>query len=299
VNPSAPHTPSTTPPAPPIVIRPAATVILLRDGPGGLEVFMVKRHSQSDVLGGAYVFPGGKVDAADALIDPAQLDQSPQRLHQQLCESDIDAGTAVAIHVAAIREAFEECGVLLAHDLTPKDAKAVAAAAAQGTPFNALLAQFALRLDTRQLRPWSRWVTPERSLAIVGKRFDTRFFITTVPPGQHARHDAHEAVDSVWLRPREAVEQYWAGAIGMAPPQVMSLVHLAGHADVASVLREADARPPCVVRPHIFEADGCRATAYPGDELHPERERVMPGPLRLLLRDGRLEPPGGFDAFWR
>ena len=285
--------------AAPIVIRPAATVILLRDAPGGLEVFMVKRHGKSDVLGGAHVFPGGKVDAADALLDAARLDQTPAQLHARLCEADIDAATALGIHVAAIREAFEECRVLLVHDLAPENVQAVADAAAQATPFNALLERFALRLDTRTLRPWSRWITPERSLSIVGKRFDTRFFIATVPPGQTARHDEHEAVDSVWLRPGEAIDRYWRGEISMAPPQVMSLVHFARHADVASVLREADARAPCVIRPHIFEVDGCRATAYPGDELHPDRERVMPGPLRLLMRNGRLEPPGGFEHFWR
>jgi len=285
--------------APPIVIRPAATVILLRDAPAGLEVFMVKRHGQSAVLGGAHVFPGGKVDAADALVDPVHLDQRPAQLHAQLCEADIDDRTAAAIHVAAIREAFEECGVLLAHDLAPERIREVVAATAQGTTFNDLLARFGLRLDTRLLRPWSRWITPERSLAIVGKRFDTRFFVATVPAGQTAHHDAHEAVDSVWLRPRDAVARYWRGEIAMAPPQVMSLVHFAQHADVASVLREAATRRPCVIRPHIFEAEGCRATAYPGDPLHPERERVMPGPLRLLLRGERLEPTGGFDGFWR
>ena len=78
----------------------------------------------------------------------------------------------------------------------------------------------------------------------------------------------------------------------------MSLAHLARHADVASMVAEARSRPPCVVRPHTFEIDGMRGAAYPGDECHPERVRVMPGPLRLVLRGKRLEPPGGFDDLW-
>ena len=101
----------TTPP------RAAATVVMLRDMPTGLEVFLMKRHSLSDVLGDAYVFPGGKVDAADADLDmTAHLDQSLQLLHEQLDESDISQRTAGGLYVAALREAFEESGVLFAKD---------------------------------------------------------------------------------------------------------------------------------------------------------------------------------------
>ena len=95
-----------------------------------------------------------------------------------------------------------------------------------------------------------------------------------------ARHDDHEAIHSVWLRPRAALEAYWRGEIALAPPQIMSLVHLARHASVAAMMAEARGRMPCVVRPHTFEIDGSRAMAYPGDALHPERVRAMPGPLR-------------------
>ena len=283
-----------------VPIRPAATVLICRDSAAGPEVLMIQRHALSDVHGGSYVFPGGKVDASDAQLDAAaHLDEAPEQLHALLGDPDIDAPTAAAIHVAAVREVFEECGLLLAEDIDGQRALQVAALVAQGLAFNDMLGRLGLRLATRAMRPWSRWITPLQALHSPGKRFDTRFFIARAPVGQEARHDAYEAVLSVWLRPRDALERYWRGEIALAAPQIMSLAHLARHASVDSMMAEAEGRAPCVVRPMTFEIDGHRATAYPGDELHPERVRVMPGPLRLVLRGKRLEPPGGFVDLWQ
>ncbi|SDD94088.1 hypothetical protein SAMN05444679_115102 [Variovorax sp. CF079] len=288
------------PDAPPAPIRPAATVLICRDSAAGPEVLMIQRHALSDVHGGSYVFPGGKVDPADAGLDAqARLDQEPDRLHALLNDEDIDAATAAAIHVAAVREVFEECGLLFAQGLDAEALRQAAALAAAGVAFNDMLGRLGLRLDTRALRPWSRWITPLQALSSPGKRFDTRFFIAAAPAAQHARHDAHEAVHSDWLQPRTALESYWRGDIVLAAPQIMSLAHLGRFNSVDAMLAEADSRPPCLVRPHTFEIEGMRATAYPGDDRHPERIRVMPGPLRLVLRGRRLEPPDGFDGFWR
>lgn len=285
---------------PPIPIRPAATVLICRDSAAGPEVLMIQRHALSDVHGGSYVFPGGKVDAADAQLDAqAHLDESPERLHALLGDADIDAATAAAIHVAAVREVFEECGLLLAESPDGPGPLQAAALGAQDLAFNDMLGRLGLRLATRAMRPWSRWITPLNALHSPGKRFDTRFFIARAPQGQEPRHDDHEAVLSAWMRPRAALERYWQGEIALAAPQIMSLAHLARHASVDAMMAEAEGRAPCVVRPLTFEIDGQRATAYPGDALHPERVRVMPGPLRLVLRGKRLEPPGGFDDLWR
>lgn len=188
--------------------RDASTVVMLRDGAPGLEVFLLKRHGLSDVLGGAYVFPGGKLDAADALVDAERhLDQTPEQLHAALGENDCDASSATALYVAALREAFEESRILFVNDVA-----AVHAALAEqpGLGFNAMLAQLNLRLLTRQLLPWSRWITP-RVPAVSNKRFDTRFFVAAVPCDQDATHDSHEATESVWLAPRLALTQYWDG----------------------------------------------------------------------------------------
>ncbi|WP_077001529.1 NUDIX domain-containing protein [Variovorax sp. KK3] len=293
------HPESTPEPSPPVPIRHAATVLVCRDSDAGPEVLMIQRHALSDVHAGSYVFPGGKLDAADARLDAGlHLDQEHAQLHALLHEPETDAATAAALHVAAVREAFEESGLLLAQGLDAEGARRASALAAERVPFNDMLGQMGLRLDTQAMRPWSRWITPPQPLHSPGKRFDTRFFVAQAPEGQEACHDDHEAVLCAWLRPRAALERYWAGEIALAGPQVMSLAHLARHASVESILAEAQGRAPCLVRPVTFDVDGGRAAAYPGDERHPERQRVMPGPLRLVLRGRRLEPPGGFDEFW-
>jgi len=281
-------------------LRPAATVVLLRDAPAGLEVFLMKRHTLSDVLGGAYVFPGGKVDALDAELDmAAHLDQPLHVLHSGLNEADIDERTAGGLYVAALREAFEESGVLFAHCALNQEIDCARAAALlrQGQGFNAVLAQMALRLQTRSLVPWSRWITPTVP-SITNKRFDTRFFVSAVPAGQVAVHDNHETTDSIWLSPRAALQQYWAGQIALAPPQIMSLAHLSHHASVDSVMTQARGRLPPVIQPEPFDQDGSRVICYPGDERHSIREPAMPGPTRLYYRNKRFEPLDGFESLF-
>lgn len=284
--------PITTPP------RAAATVVMLRDVPAGLEVFLLKRHGLSDVLGGAYVFPGGKVDAQDAELDmAARLDQSPQQLHAGLNEPDIDAVTAASLYVAALREAFEESGVLFAQGASAPQAERAGELLRQGCGFNETLSRMALRLHTRSVVPWSRWITPKVS-AVINKRFDTRFFVSAVPPDQIARHDEHETTESAWLRPRAALEQYRDGHIELAPPQIMSLAHLAHHATVASVLREARGRRPPIIQPESFQEAGERVICYPGDEHHSIHQRALPGPTRLRYHDQHFDPPDGFEALF-
>lgn len=277
-------------------VRPAATVVMLRDGAPGLEVFLVKRHGLSDVLGGAYVFPGGKVDAQDARLNMERyLDAAPSALHQGLGEPLLGETEAAGLHVAAMREAFEETGVLFAQGCGAAEAAQAWALLREGMAFDEVLAHMRLRLTASSLAPWSRWITPVVA-SVINKRFDTRFFLAAVPEGQQARHDEREAVDSAWLTPAQALRQYWEGAIVLAPPQIMSLVHLAQHANVEAALREARMRPPPVIQPEPFEEDGAPVICYPGDERHPVRERALPGPTRLHYRQGRFEPAGGLQA---
>ena len=281
-------------------LRPAATVVMLRDAPAGLEVFLMKRHGLSDVLGGAYVFPGGKVDALDAELDmAAHLDQPLPVLHAGLNEANISDSTAGGLYVAALREAFEESGVLFAQSELAQAVDAVRAAALlrEGLGFNAVLEKMALRLQTRSLAPWTRWITPT-SPSVMNKRFDTRFFVAAVPAGQVAVHDDHETTASIWLSPRAALAQYWDGRIALAPPQIMSLAQLSHHASVGSVLAQARSRLPPVIAPEPFDQDGGRVICYPGDVRHSVCEPVMPGPTRLYYRNKRFEPEGGFDRLF-
>lgn len=271
---------------------PSATVVLLRNGPEDLEVFLLRRHAQSDVLGGAYVFPGGKVDPEDAGWAD-RLDHPAEALHARLGEPELTLAEAAGLFVTAIREVFEETGLLFA-DISPAQARDAWALLRQGPRFDEVLAPTGVRLDAGALQPWSRWVTPTLS-SVVRKRFDTRFFVATVPPGQDPGHDAHEATESLWLSPRAALRQYWDGRIEMAPPQIMSLTHLARHRSVESVLEAARMRTPPCIRPQPYDIDGVRVLCYPGDPAHPEPVQVLPGPTRLAWRNKRFEPDAGLS----
>ena len=288
----------TTPP------RASATVVLLRDGASaGLEVFLLRRHTASAVLGGVYVFPGGKLDDADCLPSlHARLDQPVAHLHRHLAEPELTPFTAAGLYVAAVREALEECGVLYARTLQSVAPTHDEAQRQQwqrrlhdGMSFEHLLAQENLQVDTQHLAPWSRWITPVVP-SVTNKRFDTRFFVAALPQGQSPVHDNREAVDSVWLTPREALHRYWDNALSFAPPQIMTLVSLLRFETVADVLRFAASRkPPCVL-PEPFDENGVRTICYPGDARHSVRARAFAGPTRLRFVDGRFEPEGGLTA---
>ncbi|NBY71415.1 MAG: NUDIX hydrolase [Betaproteobacteria bacterium] len=279
--------------------RDAASIIMLRDGPIGLEVFLLKRHSASEVLGGAYVFPGGKVDVADSTMPPNCLNQSPSELHKRLCEAQLEPRQALGIFVAALREAFEECGVLFADPiLHPELVQQAHALHRQGTGFSEVLARLGMKLKTECVLPWTRWVTSTQP-SMSNKRFDARFFVAQAPELQTAKHDNYETTDSVWIQPRAALEQYWNHHITLAPPQIMSLAHLSRHACVQSVLNEALSRPPALVQTEPFDdAQGQRVLRYPGDPEHSQPQRVIPGPTRLHHRNERFEPSGGFEALF-
>ena len=287
------HEEVTTPPAA------AASIVLLRDAPGGLEVLLLKRHASSRVLGGAHVFPGGKLDPEDtdaALL--ARLDRAPEMLRAELREPELGAREAAGLFVAAMREAYEEAGLLFTRGVTPVQEGLLDRRHAEGFSFNRMLADLSLELDTARLVPWSRWITPKVP-SVTARRFDTRFFVAIAEEGAEIRHDDHDAVESTWLRPRDALESYWAGRMMLAPPQIMSLAGLSRHACAGDVLEEARAIGPTLIEPHSCQIDGERVVCYPGDERHAVASRALAGPSRLVFRNKRFEPFDGFDAFFR
>lgn len=288
------HSDDDTPP------RHAASVVLIRDSADGLQVLLQRRHDNAGVLGGLYVFPGGKLDPADA--DPRWhgcIDLDPASLAKRLNEPDASPPQALALHVAALRELHEEAGILLA---TPPDRAAelgpTLAAHLQTSPdWPGSLQALGLRADLAHLLPWSRWITP-RNPPVGTPRFDTRFFLARLPAGQDARHDDHEAVDSLWLTPRLAMQRYWDGEIGLIPPQLMALAQLSHHASTASAWAEAlQRRAPCI-QPEHFQDGAHRAMCYPGDPLHTLPQRALPGPTRLRLVGRRFEPFDGYEGWW-
>ncbi|MGE5639905.1 MAG: MBL fold metallo-hydrolase [Clostridia bacterium] len=238
--------------------RPAATLILLRPGPQGPEVLMIQRTHSAVFLGGAYVFPGGAVDKADS--DP--------RLLKRILGLD-DAGASarlnlasggIAYYVAAIRECFEESGILL---LCSKDGKAIPAARANSLhayrtkPFLELLEAEDLHIPGNALAYYGHWITaPGRS-----RRFDARFFVALAPEGQEGSHDAGEAVHQMWIRPREALERGARGEIELVFATQQTLKELDQFADVQAAVAHA------FERKEIETNRACRAQGRDGEKI--------------------------------
>jgi len=205
----------------------AATIMLLRDGPQGLEVFMVVRHHQIDFASGALVFPGGKVDPQDTDARVlARIAPYPKATPQQ---SELRA--------AAIREAFEESGILLARHGNGTGAAPVGDAVLerwrQGLndrtlKLGDLLVEGDLQLACDDLAHFSHWITPE----FMPKRFDTHFYLARVPADQIAGHDGHENVDSVWIRPKQVIEDAANKTRTVIFPTLSNVVRLAQYDSV-------------------------------------------------------------------
>ncbi|MBL7496236.1 NUDIX hydrolase [Frankia sp. CNm7] len=259
-----------TPPAPP---RHASTVVLLRDAPGGgVEAYLVERARTMAFAGGVYAFPGGRVDPADG---PSGGRAAPLWLGPPLAELmrplEADPGLAQALVHAAVRETFEECGVLLAEPAGPAGpapgpadpgwAADRLALERRELGLAELLTRRGLALRADLLAPWARWITPE----VEPRRYDTRFFMAALPPGQTPGELSGEADQMVWIRPEEALERHAAGAMGMLPPTAWMLADLLGLASVADVLTTARRREITPVMPKVVIADGAVHFLLPHD----------------------------------
>lgn len=259
-------------------IADASTVIVLREVDGELETFMVCRHQRSGFLGGAHVFPGGKVDQTD--VDGRwleRIDANPSDITARLGEDDADR--SVGLLIAGVRETFEEAGVLLAATSPGADLVEARRALNQGASFVELANTLDIRIDAGALTPYARWVTPKME----SRRFDTRFYLATVPEGQDASHDGSETTSAVWLRPQQALDDMLSAKIKLAPPTVRTLRWLAECGDIASAVANASSRKPPLIRPRLVAGDAGWFLALPGDPDHPEDEAVLPGSTRMVL----------------
>ncbi len=273
--------------APKDAVRDAATVLLLRDRPSGeFEVLMVKRHGQSGFMAGAHVFPGGKLDAADSTDEMAcrLIGLSAEEARQALGEPELPSARALGMFVAALRETFEEAGVLLADFALSADLSAARKHLHEGTSFADVLAELDAHLRVDQIVPFSRWVTP----VVEPRRFDTRFFVARVDPSQRAEHDKRETTTHAWLTPREAIEATLRAQIMLPPPTLKSLLELSNFESAEAVLAAARARKPPMVEPVIQHIDGALTILLPGDPQHPERVAALSGSTRMVLEDGRF-----------
>lgn len=235
-------------------VRDASTVVLLRDA-DALETYLMRRAATMAFAAGMYVFPGGRIDDTDGHIDVSWAGAPIE--HRRMTASEQQARGLI---VGAVREVFEETGVLLAVDdfgRTPVEDAAWEddrAAVAESSPVLAeVLARRGLRIDPGLLPLWTHWVTPE----VESKRYDVRFFVAAVPPGQHARDVSGEADQVVWTPPSAALGDYARGLLPMLPPTVATLADLAALPDVATVIASAADREvrPLMPRPR-FDDDG-------------------------------------------
>ena len=259
----------------------AATVLLLRDGAEGLEVFMVVRNYAIDFASGALVFPGGRVDRADhgLAADPHRC--PPPEPHHV---------AELVTKVAAIRETFEECGILLARpqgapDLVSAEGLAGIAARHRARLANGetTLAEVAaaedLILAPELLVPFAHWITP----SAMPKRFDTHFFLAVAPAGQDGVHDGHESVDSVWITPARALAGVEDGTYKMVFATHLNIVKLARWASTAAALDAARRTKVVTVEPDVLKMpDGSRRLRIPADadyggtEFPPDLPAAMP-----------------------
>ncbi len=259
---------------PPARPRDAATVMLLRsasggapDG-GGLEVYMLRRKSSMAFAPGAYVFPGGSVDARDADEQVAWAGPGTAEWGEIF---DAPPELACALVCAAVRETFEESGVLLAGpsadsvvaDTTGADWEADRLALLdRSLSLAEMLARRGLVLRSDLLRPWSRWITP----VIEERRFDARFFAAALPAQQRTRDVGGEAAEVAWVSPADAIAMGRRREILLWPPTAVTLAELAACGDVAAALRPRQVRP---VLPEASVAEGAAWLTIPADLEYP------------------------------
>lgn len=274
----------------------AATVLLLRESAGELEVLMMRRGTGLAFMAGMWVFPGGRVDASDAgpAIRARISPDASGAWHGQLRTpggEPLAEDAAVALYVAACRETFEEAGVLLARDRAGRACSGERTArlqaqrarvASDAGGFAGLLEAEDLFLDLAPLVYWSHWITP----SLEPKRFDTRFFAIAVPPGQAASADRGELTEHAWVRPARVHEALERREIRVVPPTLLTLEDLA----------ESHARHGSLAA--MLEAERGRATppVMPRIEVRTDEFRVvMPWDAGYAAVAGEgCEPAGGF-----
>ncbi len=251
--------------------KPAATILLLRDGAKGIEVFMVVRHHQIDFASGALVFPGGKVD-------PQDQDQGLV----SYCEGCAGDPVMRGLEIAALREAFEECGVLLARasgESALIEGKRLQRLDAERSRINAgdlplleFLKREQLRLACDTLVHFAHWITPP----MMPKRFDTHFFIARAPGDQLLLHDGYESVDSVWIRPTDALAEAEAGERTVIFPTLRNLEKLAEYKHVGEALARTPENPIVPVTPWTEKREDGTYLLIPEDAGYRTCEQKLP-----------------------
>ncbi len=269
--------------------RDAATLILVRDGSGALEVFCVKRSAQSAFMGGAIVFPGGKVDETDRGSEWLSLiTEAPPRIDELADSLEV----AIAAAIAACREALEEALVLpTTKECNGNELRELSIRIRKNPiELRSWLAERKDRLSLSSMIPFARWLTPTAE----SRRFDTRFFMLRAHADWNASHDAHETVDSFWATPRSILDRFIRKEIQLLPPTHRTIEWLSAHSKVDDAIAGALQNDLRVICPELIpqqDASGeTLALTLPGDPEHTEREARVPGQSRFVLRSEQWLP---------
>ncbi len=252
--------------------RPASTLVLLRDEPEGFSVLLMKRPSRSSFMAGVHVFPGGRVEPEDAAC-PGRL---PAQLAARMGLAENEARAYVS---AALRETFEEMGVLLGERVPPLDSARARAALAGGELQWTAWEGSALDEEI-SLVYFDHWITPR----IEPKRFDTRFFAARVPSEVRPEPNA-EAIAWDFFTPAAALAEMEAGHIALAPPTLVTLMRLRAYASAGEALQGLGTRDVGPLEPHLAGGDPI-TLALPGHPAHPLTERKQDNPLAMRMLDG-------------
>jgi 8-oxo-dGTP pyrophosphatase MutT (NUDIX family) len=248
-------------------VRDAATVILLRDGADGIEAWLLTRVAAMAFAGGMTVFPGGRVDPADA-----SLPVTDAEVVRVATRFECTAEFARALVGAAARETFEETGVLLT--VPSADLSGARADVERGfVSFGDLLRANGLTIDAAALHPWSRWVTPEGEV----RRYDTRFFVAELPADQRAQDVTTESTEARWVRVAAALEHAQRGEFKLLTPTMTTLAALADHGSVADVIAMAEQQPLAPIQPKLhIGGDGSVTIELPDGRLIPIPRSMLP-----------------------
>lgn len=276
----------------PALPKDASTLVLVRPEAtgGGIEVFCVERNKQSRFMGGAIVFPGGKLDGSDVLAEWTPLTTPPRLPTRGTVPFTSSDAHFRSLAIAGARETLEEAAMLHVRDgQVTQDELFVLRKELAAAPeaLRAFLSKRRLRLDLGALHPFARWITPEAE----PRRFDARFFVALAPEGQVGFHDEHETMASFWASPAEVLRRFEAGEVQLMPPTHRTIQVLAGCATTSAVLAMAETScldPICPkLVPHKDDAGETMALVLPGDPEHGVREERVAGGSRYVLRGER------------
>jgi 8-oxo-dGTP pyrophosphatase MutT (NUDIX family) len=275
---------------PPATPSPSATLILARKNETDLEIYLLRRNDASKFLPGTYVFPGGalKVDDLDTVFWKNHMDLPVNQLAGVL---DGKTDRMLPFAVAAIRETWEEAGLLLA---VPEEGGAdIEPGESESIPFSQWIRGHGLRLAVSKLGRWHHWITPE----LMPRRFDTFFFVSAVGPNQNCRPDNIETVHGTWINPRKALEDNMRGILPLSPPTFVTLHQMLSFTDVDGLVAETRSRTwPAPITPRLWPFDNSALIITPWDPDY-TRDTVCVDIDRL---EQEILPVGvPFSRLWR